>query len=177
MPALRVVGREQELQSLYRSYASMRKGNLSIVVVQGTSGIGKTCVVDAFLEDIANAAPENSAPLILRGRCNERETMPFKAFDSLIDSLGSYLRRLRPVEDRDPRAFRRDPRLVLGCIGQSDPVDPNGRRPTRIASTCRATSGRTISITPMSSGCAGGTPLPRPGGTTYSETSFSATPR
>jgi hypothetical protein len=91
MPALSVVGREQELQSLYRAYANMRKGNLSVVVVQGTSGIGKTCLVDAFLEDIANAAPGKTAPLILRGRCHERETLPFKAFDNVIDGLSYRL--------------------------------------------------------------------------------------
>jgi hypothetical protein len=96
MPALKVVGREQELQALYRSYATMRKGKLSVVVVQGTSGIGKTCLVDAFLEDIANSHTGKTAPAVLRGRCHERETLPFKGFDNVIDGLSYRLAALDP---------------------------------------------------------------------------------
>ena len=90
-PALSVVGRSQELQGLYQAYGRMRKGNLAVVVVQGSSGIGKTCLVDSFLEDIQNAGAVGSLPLILRGRCHERETLPFKAFDNVIDGLSQRL--------------------------------------------------------------------------------------
>ncbi len=90
-PAFSVVGRDAELHALYQAYARMRKGNLAVVVVQGSSGIGKTCLVDSFLEDILNAGVAGSAPLVLRGRCHERETLPFKAFDNVIDGLSYRL--------------------------------------------------------------------------------------
>ena len=90
-PALSVVGREHELHALYQAYARMRKGNLAVVVVQGSSGIGKTCLVDSFLEDILSAGAAGSSPLVLRGRCHERETLPFKAFDNVIDGLSYRL--------------------------------------------------------------------------------------
>jgi len=97
-PALSVFGRERELAALSTAYARMRKGNLSVVVVKGSSGIGKTCVVDAFVDSIADSGTGNRAPLVLRGRCHERETLPFKAFDNVVDGL-SY--RLATLDSRD----------------------------------------------------------------------------
>jgi serine/threonine protein kinase len=94
IPALHVLGRETELQSLYRAYAKMRKGNFSVIIVEGTSGIGKTSIVETFLGDLPNAGPPASAPLVLRGRCHERETLPFKAFDSVVDGLSYRLANL-----------------------------------------------------------------------------------
>lgn len=97
-PALTVFGRERELAALSASYAKMCRGNLSVVVVQGSSGIGKTCVVDAFLDSLTDASNGRRAPLVLRGRCHERETLPFKAFDNVVDGL-SY--RLATLDSRD----------------------------------------------------------------------------
>ncbi len=97
-PALSVFGREQELATLSAAYAKMCKGNLSVVVVQGSSGIGKTCLVDAFVDSLADPGSGKRAPLILRGRCHERETLPFKAFDNVVDGL-SY--RLATLDSRD----------------------------------------------------------------------------
>jgi eukaryotic-like serine/threonine-protein kinase len=94
MPALNVFGRDDELGSLGRAYARMRKGNLAVVVVRGSSGIGKTCLVDSFLADIQTACEGPSSPLVLRGRCHERETVPFKAFDNVVDGLSYRLANL-----------------------------------------------------------------------------------
>jgi eukaryotic-like serine/threonine-protein kinase len=96
-PALNLFGREHELHSLSSAYARMRKGNLSVVVVRGSSGIGKTCLVEAFLDDIVAAqGGRNGTPLVLRGRCHERETVPFKAFDNVVDGLSYRLALLDP---------------------------------------------------------------------------------
>jgi hypothetical protein len=90
-PVHNVVGRDQELQALYRAYARMRKGHLSIVAVSGSSGIGKTCLVDSFLEDLVGEGTSPTGPLVLRGRCHERETVAFKALDNVVDSLSYRL--------------------------------------------------------------------------------------
>jgi hypothetical protein len=87
-----VLGREQELTALGRAYSKMRKGELAVVVVEGSSGIGKTCLVEAFLDDLQNASA--SAPLVLRGRCHERETLAFKALDQVVDGLSYRLANL-----------------------------------------------------------------------------------
>jgi len=89
-PAQGICGRAAELDSLARGYAKSIKDGLAVTLVQGMSGIGKTSLVEAFLRSLA---PTNStaAPLILRGRCHERETLPFKAFDSVVDDLSHHL--------------------------------------------------------------------------------------
>ncbi|HEY5284518.1 MAG TPA: protein kinase, partial [Polyangia bacterium] len=93
-PAFNVLGREKELMALYHSYARMQKGQLAVTVVEGSSGIGKTCLVESFLEDLRNMATATSAPIVLCGRCHERETLPFKALDNVVDSLSYRLANL-----------------------------------------------------------------------------------
>ena len=93
-PVKSVLGREAELQILAGAYADMCKGSLAVTMVQGTSGIGKTSLVESFVENRLPASPASSAPLVLRGRCHEREALPFKAFDSVVDSLTHHLAKL-----------------------------------------------------------------------------------
>jgi hypothetical protein len=62
--------------------------------------------VQHFLDEIAS----DSDALILKGRCYEQETVPFKALDSIVDSLVHYLRGLKSAElnavlPRDIRAL------------------------------------------------------------------------
>jgi hypothetical protein len=87
-----VVGREAELQVLHRAYSEMCNGSLAVTMVQGTSGIGKTSLVETFVEGRLPTVP--AAPVVLRGRCHEREALPFKAFDSVVDSLTHHLTKL-----------------------------------------------------------------------------------
>jgi serine/threonine protein kinase len=98
VPAQRVLGREQELSALYRAYAQMRKGSLAVAIVEGSSGIGKTCLIEAFLEDLQSTSHSASAPLVLRGRCLERETVPFKAFDNVVDGFSYRLANLSAAD-------------------------------------------------------------------------------
>jgi hypothetical protein len=90
VPAQSVLGREQELQALYRAYSKMRNGALAVALVEGSSGIGKTCLIEHFLEDLQGSGAA-SAPLVLRGRCHERETLAFKALDNVVDGLSYRL--------------------------------------------------------------------------------------
>ena len=91
------IGRTEEMRALRRGYGSACDGNLALVLVQGASGIGKTALVERFLDQITAAEPFRR-PLILRGRCHERETLPFKAFDSIVDALSSRLAGLGAAE-------------------------------------------------------------------------------
>jgi hypothetical protein len=94
--ALRLPGREQEVQALFRAYAKARKGSQAVVLVQGSSGIGKTCLVETFLDDLQGGGPERGGALVLRGRCHERETLPFKALDNVVDGISHRLAGLSP---------------------------------------------------------------------------------
>lgn len=88
------VGRRDQLAEMMRAYHRTRRGTTSVVFVCGESGVGKSALVNHFLE----ALPHRPEPVILSGRCYEQESMPFKAFDNLIDALTRYLTSLPDVE-------------------------------------------------------------------------------
>ena len=77
--------------SLGDSEAKPTRYEADSVLVHGRSGMGKSVLVERFLKEIKNDADA----LVLSGRCYEQETVPFKALDSLMDSLATYLGGLR----------------------------------------------------------------------------------
>ncbi|MCP4915808.1 MAG: protein kinase, partial [Proteobacteria bacterium] len=97
------VGRVDELSVLRRLFQGCN--GLEVAHVTGTSGVGKSALVERF----ARSCPP--ATVILRGRCFEREALPFKALDQLCDSLARVLRRLSPDE-----AAALLPRNVSGLV-------------------------------------------------------------
>jgi len=90
-PAAPFVGRGPELARLREAYATVKSGYATTVTVHGGSGIGKTALVRRFLAELRTQAP---APVVLYGRCYERESVPYKALDSVVDALSQRLRRL-----------------------------------------------------------------------------------
>jgi hypothetical protein len=63
-------------------------------MLQGRSGMGKSALAAQFLGSLSS----NPAVLVLSGRCYEREAVPFKAIDQVIDELSRWLARL-PEEE------------------------------------------------------------------------------
>jgi len=84
------VGRAQELETLNELFDEMLSGHTVSVLVEGVSGIGKSALVRRFLR----SAEDERASVVLMGRCYERESVPYKAFDSLVDDLRRYLKTL-----------------------------------------------------------------------------------
>ncbi len=89
------VGREQQLEDFAEAFAASRRGTAAIVVVEGSSGIGKTALVRRF---VTEARREHGDVVFLKGRCYERESVPYKALDALMDALCTYLMHL-PEEE------------------------------------------------------------------------------
>ena len=89
------VGRHRELASLADAFAATRKGAEAIMLIEGESGIGKSALVSHFLEELHQRDP---AVRVLAGRCYERETVPYKGIDGVIDALARILRKLPEVE-------------------------------------------------------------------------------
>jgi serine/threonine protein kinase/tetratricopeptide (TPR) repeat protein len=89
------VGRVQELDVLSHAYRRVRDGRAFLVTVRGRSGIGKTTLVRRFLEQARRA---DRRVVALTGSCYERESVPHKALDALVDSLRRHLRRLSEAE-------------------------------------------------------------------------------
>jgi eukaryotic-like serine/threonine-protein kinase len=94
--AIRFVGRESELDALEAALDGVRRGEgARVLIVRGESGVGKSALVRAFLAERLERA-EHAPPILLTARCYERELVPFKALDGLVDVLTSLLRQIDP---------------------------------------------------------------------------------
>jgi serine/threonine protein kinase len=82
------IGRERLLAELHDAYSATREGEPVSVYVHGKSGMGKSALVRAFLEQLKEQA---SKTIVLQGRCYERESVPYKALDGVVDSLSKQL--------------------------------------------------------------------------------------
>ncbi len=88
------VGREEHLAMLEEAFEAGSEGKTIIVHVRGTSGIGKTALVRRFLEHL----DETGRAHVFAGRCYERELVPYKALDNLIDGMSRHLRKVPFLE-------------------------------------------------------------------------------
>lgn len=88
------VGREAELTTMRAWFDTMRRRCAVVACVRGKSGIGKSALLQRFTDELAI---ERNAT-VLSGRCYERESVPFKALDSLMDSLCRRLKALSTLE-------------------------------------------------------------------------------
>jgi hypothetical protein len=92
-PELPFVGRRAELAALGRVYADARHGRAASALVVGPSGVGKT----ALVQQLTRVASADGA-VTLHGRCYQRESSPYKAFDGIVDALSRHLRGMPAVE-------------------------------------------------------------------------------
>jgi hypothetical protein len=86
----RFVGRRRQLAALEDAFTRAKRGTATSVYVNGPSGIGKSALVEHFLGRVVS----REDIVVLRGRCYERESVPYKALDGVIDSLSHHLRGL-----------------------------------------------------------------------------------
>ena len=92
--------------------------------VHGPSGAGKTALVESFLDGLSI----RDDVLVLSGRCYERESVRYKALDSVVDFLSRYLSQL-PV--RQTRALIPDDgALLAGSFRSSLRSSTPSQRPT-----------------------------------------------
>ncbi|WP_165230426.1 serine/threonine-protein kinase [Aquisphaera insulae] len=92
--AVSLVGRERHLRALASAFEDRSRGLPVAVFLHGSSGSGKSALLQSFLDGVT----DRGEAVVLSGRCYERESVPYKAFDSAIDALGRYLGRLGPAE-------------------------------------------------------------------------------
>jgi tetratricopeptide (TPR) repeat protein len=77
------VGRDAEVAALD---AALDAAGPVVVQVRGESGVGKTTLLDQWL-----ARAERGGAVVLAGRCCERESVPYKAIDGVIEALARWL--------------------------------------------------------------------------------------
>ena len=87
------VGREDELRALREAFDEVRPGRPVLTHVRGLSGMGKSALLERFLSMISGTTDA----VVLQGRCYEQESVPFKAFDGVVDALCRFLRSRDPV--------------------------------------------------------------------------------
>jgi serine/threonine protein kinase len=107
------VGRARELERLHQLYDSTLTGHSAVTVVHGPSGVGKSALIDEFIAALRKRAPPL---LVLKGRCFERESVPYKAIDGVMDALDRHLRTLPSGDEARPSQDE------LALVGQLFPV-------------------------------------------------------
>lgn len=88
------VGRTAQLSALTTACEQAREG-ATLVLVYGESGVGKSALVRNFVDELKRS---DSGVVALSGTCYERESVPYKAFDGVIDALGDHLERVSAEE-------------------------------------------------------------------------------
>jgi hypothetical protein len=107
-----LVGRDAHLAELQEAFESTRLGHAVTVYVTGDAGLGKSTLVHRFLDGLE----EGREALVLRGRTYERESVPFKAVDSIVDALSRYL--VARTEEGEPVTLPGD----IGALARVFPV-------------------------------------------------------
>jgi eukaryotic-like serine/threonine-protein kinase len=126
-----LVGRAPQCEQLRSALARARAGRATVVMVGGRSGMGKSALVQHFLDE----AREQQRAVVLAGRCYECEELPHKAFDPLIDALSVHLLSLSEPDAREllpphvsslARLFPSLRRVgaVAATMGRGEVIDP-----------------------------------------------------
>ena len=89
------VGRAAELTALGEAFDQTRRQQVATAAVRGPSGVGKSALVREFTAGLMVRLPKT---VLLAGKCHERESVPYKAFDGAMDALSRHLRKLDPVD-------------------------------------------------------------------------------
>ncbi len=84
-PAL--VGRSHHLRALHEAFVTARTRGSVVVRVRGASGMGKSTLVQHFLDGLMS----RSDAVVLRGCAYERESVAYKAVDGVVDALSACL--------------------------------------------------------------------------------------
>lgn len=87
-----IVGREAELAALERSFSRAAAGERQVVLVTGEAGLGKTALIDAFVQSLPAARRSPASGLrVARGQCVEHYG-PGEAYMPVLEALGQLCR-------------------------------------------------------------------------------------
>ena len=89
------VGRRKELAQLSEWARAAALGRSTTVLIRGESGIGKTTLIQELFRRVRDL---DGHVTILAGRCFEREHVPYRAVDGLIDNLSQHWRGLAATD-------------------------------------------------------------------------------
>jgi eukaryotic-like serine/threonine-protein kinase len=78
-------GRRNEQALMDEAMAASLSSTVAFALVHGASGVGKSTLVQHYVQG------RDGDELVLRGRCYEQESVPYKAIDSAVDALCEHL--------------------------------------------------------------------------------------
>ncbi len=87
-------GRERHLKVLETAFEASTTGTAAWVDIHGASGTGRSALLEAFLAPLRGLEDVH----VFESRCSERESMPFRALDGIVDGIAAKLRRLSRAE-------------------------------------------------------------------------------
>ncbi|HEY0463871.1 MAG TPA: serine/threonine-protein kinase, partial [Polyangiaceae bacterium] len=128
----RFVGRDDALSTLWQAFQRSTDEGSSVLWLHGTSGIGKTTLIEHF----GRMLERKGAALVLRSRARHAGAIPFPAFDEFIDGLSEWLMLQTPaaVAEVLPRntqhlarlfpVLRRIPAVARSASSAPGPLDP-----------------------------------------------------
>jgi tetratricopeptide (TPR) repeat protein/tRNA A-37 threonylcarbamoyl transferase component Bud32 len=147
------VGREAQLALLEGAFEDVvARRAPAVVLVDGRSGMGKSRLIRTFF-----ARAQRAGAVVFDGRCHERETLPFKALDPIVDRLATYLAELpvAPLTAVLPREMSMLARLFPALLHVPTVVPPRkgtladlGQARAQAGSTLRALLGAIADRTP-----------------------------
>lgn len=117
------VGRERQLSWLAAHLQPGSAGRPRFAYVHGVSGVGKTALASRFAE----LQRSRGGALVLRSRCFERESVPYKAFDGIVDDLAVHLSELDAASLR--ALLPTDAKLLVQVFPVLSRVRPIGELP------------------------------------------------
>ena len=97
IPRQTFVGRDAELAILRQALDECDTGAAVTLLIEAESGMGKSALAEHFLHGL-----DRRDVVVLRGRCYERESVPYKGVDGVIDSISRFMARLK---DKDAAAL------------------------------------------------------------------------
>jgi hypothetical protein len=118
------VGRVAERSEIARAFSAAREQIAGVVVV-GVSGIGKSALVTCAADDLR----DRTGAVVLRGRCHEGESLPFSAFEGVVEGLMAHV-------DESPGTIRQ--RVAVPCS--------RGSRRCRSSAASRRRAGGTFAV-------------------------------
>jgi tetratricopeptide (TPR) repeat protein len=119
------VGRGSQLNALEKAFDAVASGRTVCLLVQGRSGSGKTALVRQFLHELRRRPDV----VVLAGRCYDREVVPYKGLDSVMDALSRYLLGLPALETQ--ALLPRDVHLLTRVFPVLERVEAVARAPGR----------------------------------------------
>jgi tetratricopeptide (TPR) repeat protein len=89
LPRQTFVGRAAELDLLKAALVECDTGVPVNMLIEAESGMGKSALAEHFI-----AGLDRRDVVVLRGRCYERESVPYKGVDGVVDSISRFMARL-----------------------------------------------------------------------------------